>query len=354
VLVVSCPCALSLATPSALAAATDRLLAQGILVVRPHVLETLYRATHIVFDKTGTLTEGKPAVRHVERLGPAAGPANQAALSIAAALEAHSAHPLARAIVAAANGSDSAPRWRADQVRETSGQGIEGAICGQRYRLGNAAFVSAIAGAENGTRSEPDFLDAMTAVYLGMDGAWLACFYISDALRDDAQQTVDYFRAQGKHVVLLSGDRDALAQQVARQLGIAIAFGDCLPDQKLAFVQRLQGEGAVVAMVGDGINDAAVLGCADVSFAMGGGAALAQAHADAVLLNGQLHAVAATGRCAARTMRVIRQNLAWASVYNLLAIPAAAFGLLNPWLSGVGMAVSSAVVVVNALRLRKG
>lgn len=363
VLVVSCPCALSLATPSALAAATDRLLAQGILVVQPHVLETLHRATHVVFDKTGTLTEGKPAVRHVERLGPAAGPDNCAALRIAAALETHSAHPIARAILAAAADGGLAARWTAMNVVETSGQGLEGTVCGQRYRLGNAAFVGAIAGPDAGaTNDDHDNHDdnhglqtcgGMTAVYLGTDGAWLACFYVSDALRDDAQRTVDYFRARGKHVVLLSGDRDALARQVARQLGIATVQGDCLPQQKVDYVRQLQRDGAVVAMVGDGINDAAVLGSADVSFAMGSGAALAQAHADAVLLNGQLYAVADSARCAARAMAVIRQNLAWAMLYNATAIPSAAFGLLNPWLSGVGMALSSAVVVINALRLRK-
>lgn len=360
VLVVSCPCALSLATPSALAAATDRLLAQGILVVQPHVLETLHRATHVVFDKTGTLTEGKPALRHMARLGLVSGLGtdhdNRAALQIAAALEAHSAHPIARAILAAAAEGGVAARWTAMDVRETPGQGLEGTVCGQRYRLGNAAFVAALAGpavdAQDGGQACAG--DAMGAVYLGTEGAWLACFHISDALRADAQRTVDYFRAHGKQVVLLSGDRDALARQVARQLGIAMVQGDCLPHQKVEYVQRLQQGGAVVAMVGDGINDAAVLGSADVSFAMGSGAALAQAHADAVLLNGQLHAVADSARSAGRAMGVIRQNLAWAMLYNATAIPAAAFGLLNPWLSGVGMALSSAVVVINAMRLRKG
>ncbi|MBY0242590.1 MAG: heavy metal translocating P-type ATPase [Burkholderiaceae bacterium] len=359
VLVVSCPCALSLATPSALAAATDRLLAQGILVVRPHVLETLHRATHIVFDKTGTLTEGKPALRQVTRLGPlgdsATGPDRDpdAALRIAAALEAHSAHPIARAILAAAVDGAVATRWSATDVRETPGQGLEGVVEGRRYRLGNAAFVAALAGPALASGAGVAQDDAMSAVYLGADGAWLACFYISDALRADAQRTVDYFRAHGKQVVLLSGDRDVLARQVAAQLGITLVQGDCLPHQKVEYVQRLQQGGAVVAMVGDGINDAAVLGSADVSFAMGSGAALAQAHADAVLLNGQLHAVADSARSAARAMGVIRQNLAWAMLYNATAIPAAAFGLLNPWLSGVGMALSSAVVVINAMRLRR-
>jgi Cu2+-exporting ATPase len=351
VLVVSCPCALSLATPSALAAATDLLLGKGILIVRPHVLETLHGATHIVFDKTGTLTLGKPTVQHIDRLGTAAG--SGTALQIAAALEASSAHPIARAIVDAATGAGALSCWPAEHVRELTGQGLEGSVHGRRYRLGNAAFVAAISGAPPDEPDRPG-ADGMTPVYLGSDGAWIARFLLNDALRPDAAATVDYFRANGKQLVLLSGDSATLTRQVAAQLNIPFATGACLPEQKLAYVQQLQQQGAIVAMVGDGINDAAVLSAADVSFAMGGGAALALAHADAVLLNGQLGAVAATARTAARTMRVIRQNLAWATLYNLVAIPAAAFGYLNPWLSGAGMALSSAVVAVNALRLRRG
>ena len=346
VLVVSCPCALSLATPSALAAATDSLLAKGILVVQPHVLETLHRATHVVFDKTGTLTSGKPAVQSVATVN---GMDANTAAQIAAALEAGSLHPLGRAIVAHAEQLPRLVSWHADDLQELPGQGLEGTVAGQRYRLGNAAFAAALAG---GTPPENDATDNATPVWLTTQGRWLACFAISDSLRPDARQTVEHFKAQGKQVVLLSGDRQALADDVARQLGIDSALGDCLPEHKLAYVQRLQAAGAVVAMVGDGINDAAVLSAADVSFAMGSGAALAQVHADTVLLHGQLSMVATTAGTARATMRVIRQNLAWATIYNVIAIPAAAFGLLGPWLSGVGMAVSSAVVVVNALRLR--
>jgi Cu2+-exporting ATPase len=349
VLVVSCPCALSLATPSALAAATDRLLRRGVLIVQPHVLETLHRATHVVFDKTGTLTQGRPVVRWVEPLGAMA---RDGCLRIGAALEAGSAHPLARAIVEAAGAAaGSAPPPHAGDVEELPGQGLQGTLDGRRYRLGSAAFVAALAGprgADGATGTA-----GMTPVYLGSEGAWLARFLLSDALRADAAAVVEYFRAAGKSVVLLSGDQEALTQAVAAELGIDIASGECLPDEKLRVVQELQAGGAVVAMVGDGINDAAVLGAADVSFAMGSGAALAQAHADTVLLSGRLSSVAETARAGAATMAVIRQNLAWATLYNLLAIPAAALGYLNPWLSGLGMALSSAVVIANALRLRR-
>ena len=360
VLVVTCPCALSLATPTALAAATDRLLRRGVLAVQPHALETLERATHVVFDKTGTLTLGRPVVREARSFGAPRERAPQA-LAIAAALEAGSAHPLAKAIrAAAAEAADTAadtadpaePADAASQARDvvhTVGQGIEGEVDGVRYRLGSAAFVAALAG-----RRMPAAPDAQgSAVWLGKQGAWLARFDIADGLRPEALAVVRRVEAAGKTVVLLSGDESRAAQQVAAQLGIRLAAGDQLPQQKLDFVRELQAQGATVAMVGDGINDAAVLRGADVSFAMGGGAALAQLHADCVLLGDGLLPLVEALDTARRTLRIVRQNLAWASVYNLAAIPLAATGLLSPWLAGAGMAASSALVVLNALRLRK-
>lgn len=349
VLVVSCPCALSLATPSALAAATDRLLGKGALVVQPHVLETLHRATHIVFDKTGTLTEGRPTVQSVDAID---GARIIGILRVAGALEAGSAHPIARAIGAAAAAHGAGPAG-ATGLQELAGQGMEGMVNGVRYRLGTAAFVAGITGSAAPAMSDGAAGTPMTVVWLGMQGRWLGRFQVSDALRPDARATVEYFQRLGKQVVLLSGDQQALAASVAAQLGIDAVIGDCMPDAKLAYVQALQANGNVVAMVGDGINDAAVLSAADVSFAMGSGATLAQVHADCVLLDARLPLLADTARSASRTMRVIRQNLAWATLYNIVAIPAAAFGLLNPWLSGVGMAASSAIVILNALRLRR-
>lgn len=347
VLVVSCPCALSLATPSALAAATDRLVRQGVLVVQPHVLETLHRTTHIIFDKTGTLTWGKPALRHIAPFG---GKSQEWCLQAAAALEASSAHPLAHAIVEAARQptSENEPLAASD-VHAIAGQGLEGVVDGIRYRLGAAVFVEELT-----SRPVPEHAESgLTPVYLGTATGWLARFDLADAVRADAKDVVDHFQKIGKKVILLSGDDHGVTQKVAQELGIPASYGEYLPDQKLEFVQRLQAFGAVVAMVGDGINDAAVLRAADVSFAMGNGAALAQTHADTVLLSGQLSAIAEANRAAAKTMAVIRQNLAWATLYNAIAIPAAALGWLNPWLSGIGMSLSSAIVVVNALRLRR-
>ena len=342
VLVVSCPCALSLATPTALAAATDRLLRRGALAVKPHVLETLGRATHVVFDKTGTLTYGHPVLRQTVTFG---GASRRMALQLAAALEAGSAHPLAQALRDAAGPA----ALVANMVNQVVGKGIEGEIGGRRYRLGNAAFVAGIAcgGVPGG---QPG---GVTAVWLGTTAGWVARFDLVDDIRPEARDVVAGLRAAGKTVVLLSGDDDEAAQDVAMQLGIAHALGHQLPEEKLTVVRGLQREGAVVAMVGDGINDAAVLSGADVSFAMGQGAQLAQLHADCVLLGEGLRPLAAALDTAADTLRVIRQNLGWAMLYNVAAIPAAASGLLDPWLSGVGMAASSALVVLNAARLRR-
>lgn len=347
VLVVSCPCALSLATPSALAAATDSLLRQGVLVIQPHVLETLHRATHIVFDKTGTLTEGQPGLQQLSLLGAAS---REQVLQWAAALEADSAHPLAHALMAAAMTESLHERSVLTERESVAGQGLQARLDGQLIRIGSADFVAQLVG----TAAPVTDTAGVTSVYLGTEQGWLARFDLADALRSDARAVVDYFQARGKQVILLSGDQQRIAQQVADSLGIQRALGDMLPQQKLAFVQELQQQhGAVVAMVGDGINDAAVLRAADVSFAMGSGAALAQSHADTVLLSGRLSSLLQTARTAAQSMAVIRQNLLWATLYNLIAIPAAALGLLSPWMAGVGMSVSSALVVANALRLAR-
>ena len=345
VLVVSCPCALSLATPSALAAATDRLLRQGVLVMQPHVLETLHRATHVVFDKTGTLTEGKPGLIQLTMLSDTD---EKTALSIAAALEAGSAHPLSQGLLAAAKQA-AAPALPASSVIHHAGQGLEGQVDGQHFRIGSASFVAALAGELN----LPEEPLHVSCVYLGSEQRWHARFELADTLKPDAARAVRYFKSLGMSTILLSGDAPVIVNQVASSLSMDAAQGGMLPQQKLEHVKRLQREGAVVVMIGDGINDAAVLRAADVSFAMGSGAALAQSHSDAVLLSAKLSLLMEAADAASACMRVIRQNLAWATVYNLAAIPAAAFGLLTPWMAGLGMSASSALVVANALRLER-
>jgi Cu2+-exporting ATPase len=345
VLVVSCPCALSLATPSALAAATDALLRQGVLIMQPHVLETLHRATHIVFDKTGTLTEGQPKLEDISLMGDKN---RTEVLQLAAAIEEGSAHPVAAMLIQAAQQSEQVlSLLNLEDIESYAGQGLACKVDGVLHRIGNAKFITEIAGTIPATLDEIDH----ACVYLGNTSGWLARFTFNDALRSDAQAVIDYFQAQHKTVILLSGDAEHVVKKTARQCGIAIARGGVLPAEKLAYVKNLQAQGALVTMVGDGMNDAAVLHAADVSFAMGSGAALAQSHADAVLMTARLSALRDTAETAAQTMRVIRQNLSWATLYNLVAIPAAAWGLLSPWMAGVGMSISSALVVGNALRL---
>jgi Cu2+-exporting ATPase len=338
VLVVSCPCALSLATPATLAAAHGMLARRGALVAQPHVLETMARVTHVVFDKTGTLTEGRMQVDTVDVLD---GMERAEVLRLAAALEAGSSHPVAQTL----------SRYTVDDVRATAtevvaGAGVEGVIGTSRYRCGKRAWVAQWTGSEAPWPDEG-------GVYLACEGQWLARIVLRDSLRCDALATVEALQDRGCELLLLSGDAAAVVRQVAGRLGISRAYGDQLPDQKLALVRQLQRSGAVVAMVGDGINDAAVLRAADVSFAMGGGTALAHSSADCVLLQDRLSVLVAVARTASRALAVIRQNLAWAMVYNTLAIPAAALGLLNPWMAGIGMSASSAIVVINAMRLRR-
>jgi len=342
VLVVSCPCALSLAAPTVLAAANARLLGSGVLAMQPHVLETLHRSTHLIFDKTGTLTQGKPALRSIETV---CGESRESSLTIAAAIAANSSHPLSVALCEAADKSSTLAM--AADARSFPGRGMEAQIDGCYYRLGSAEFVA------EATGSSIPFapMTEGSEVCLGSAAGWLARFSLSDALRHDARTVVEHFRKAGKEILLLSGDRQHLAQAAARDLEIDTVVGDCLPQNKLETVLALQRKGAVVAMVGDGINDAAVLSAADVSFAMGEGSALAQVSADCVLLSGRLDSLCEIDRVASRSARLMKQNLAWAAAYNTAAIPAAAFGMMTPWLSALGMSLSSMLVVLNALRI---
>ena len=347
VLVVSCPCALSLATPSALAAATDRLLREGTLVVRGNVLETLRRADTIVFDKTGTLTQGRPQLVALWSIG-----AQDRVLALAAAMERGSLHPLAKALVEEADRRD-IHAIEVTQLESVTGAGMQCLVDGVVHRIGSKQFVAQLCQQPLPSIFRQDTVTGAGAVYLGSAHGWLGRMDLADALRPDAVATVAAFRALGLRTVLLSGDQPEVCAEVAAQTGITEVIAGCTPQRKLDYVHGLQQGGAVVAIVGDGINDAAMLRAGDVSFAMGKGAALAQVSADAVIMSDHLQAVAGCARMAQRTMRIVRQNLAWATVYNFVAIPAAAFGLLNPWMSAVGMSLSSLLVVGNALRLSR-
>lgn len=341
VLVVTCPCALSLATPAAVTAATGALTRVGLLSTRGHVLESLAAADHIVFDKTGTLTRGALSLAHTQPLDD--GDAG-AWLDVAAALSRSSEHPVARVL-----SLHGAQRLRAEQVVARPGHGMEGQVDGVLYRLGHAAFVAELSGAR---LPPPQELGVGTQVYLGSDSGLLARFDLSDRLRDDAAAAVARLKAQGLTTHIFSGDTPLAVQQVAAQLGVDDHQGGMRPDDKLARVRQLQAAGHTVVMVGDGVNDAPVLAGADVSVAMGQGAQLAHASADMVALSERL-SVLADGVAKARATRgIIKQNLAWALGYNLCAVPLAAAGVVAPWMAAIGMSLSSLVVVVNALRLK--
>ena len=344
VLVVTCPCALGLATPAAVTAASGALTRRGLLPTRGHSLEVLARSTHVVFDKTGTLTRGRPELRQSTLLRDG-DPAT--VLRIAAGLEAGSEHPLALALTRAAGGAAVA-----EAVVATPGLGVEGVVDGRRYRVGRPDYVARLSGADTGTAGSGE--DAgTTTVALGDERGLLARFDLSDSLRPDAALAVTALQRLGLEVWLLSGDSDAAVARTARELGIRVAKARLRPQDKLDAVRALQVAGAVVTMVGDGVNDAPVLAGASVSIAMGRATELAQASADMVLLSEHLPHIAEGVATARRMLTVIRQNLSWALLYNLVAVPLAAAGLVRPWMAAIGMSFSSLLVVLNALRLKR-
>jgi len=339
ILVVTCPCAFSLATPTAVAAATNYLASQGLLVTRADALERLAHVTTAVFDKTGTLTTGVMAVSHVRTFN---GAHSEHALKIAAALERSSTHPLAAAFA----GSDD-PRLVVAQPREAAGQGVEAQIEGALWRLGRREFVREIC-------SDPE-LDAPSVVlgdelYLGTTSELVAEFVVADSVRGDAKVGIDALRAMGLEVVIASGDGETAVRRAAATLGVSEAVFRQTPEGKMSLVRTRQGRGERVLMIGDGINDGPVLAATDVSCAMGRGSAIAHAAADLLLLKDELPALASGVRTARRTLQVMRQNLHWALAYNVCAVPLAAFGLIPPWVAAIGMSLSSLVVVLNAQR----
>ncbi|MBW8457937.1 MAG: heavy metal translocating P-type ATPase [Thiobacillus sp.] len=343
VLVVTCPCALGLATPAALTTGTGRLTRLGLLTTRGHALETLARATDLVFDKTGTLTHGRLSVRRVLPLG---GRSAEEVSRIAAALESGSEHPIARALREAGSASLSA-----SDVRNTPGRGVEGTIDGQTYRLGSPRYAAAGETPPESDGGEYPENGHASWVALAQGSETIAWFALADTLRADAAAALAALQQLGVRLHLLSGDAEPAVKAVAQQLGIAEWHAGALPEDKLAYVKALQQQGHIVAMVGDGINDAPVLAGAQVSIAMGEGTDVAQAAADMVMLGSRLATLAEGVALARKTQQIIRQNLGWALGYNLIAIPAAALGYVTPWMAGIGMSASSLLVVLNALRL---
>ncbi|MFZ3127566.1 MAG: cation-translocating P-type ATPase [Rhodoferax sp.] len=353
VLVVTCPCALSLATPAAMLAAAGALARGGVMVRRLQALEALAAVDTLVFDKTGTLTRDAMVLGAVD---VRAGVEADQALAMAAALAQHSLHPVSRAVCAAArtraqSRAVSAGQWACDAATESAGQGVQGTVSGgapgagaadHDLRLGSAAFCGVAPGAAPGLR-----------VYLSDARGWLATFELQEDLRPEAKAVVAALAADGVTVHMLSGDQPESVARVAALAGIGHARGGCSPDDKLVLLRQLQVSGHTVAMVGDGLNDGPVLAGANVSFAFGQAVPLAQAQADFVVLGDRLMSVVQAVRLSRRTLTVVRQNLWWALLYNAACVPLAIVGLLPAWLAGLGMAASSLVVVVNALRLAR-
>ena len=333
VLIVTCPCALSLAAPATLVAAAGGLARRGVLVHRLDALEPLATTRRLFIDKTGTLTEDRPTLTERRLLADEPLLAEQAA-----SLAAWSRHPLSQALVVAvpAVPGTPAPAWSA--VEEVAGQGLSATDAqGRQWRLGSAAWTGAAP-------------DGAIQVWLARDGHVLAGFGFDETLRPDAAEAVAALRADGVHVTLLSGDTAARAQRLAQRLGIDDVVAAATPEVKLAAVAAAQAQGGPVAMVGDGINDAPVLARADVSLAMGQGALVSRAQADAVIVSNRPLDLVRAQHTARRAMRIVRQNLFWAAAYNASCIPLALAGWLPPWAAGLGMALSSLFVIFNALR----
>lgn len=339
VLVATCPCALSLATPTALTSATAHLTRSGILLRRGHVLDVLTRANRIVMDKTGTLTTGNISLVGVQ---PLAELGEDECLAIARALEAYSEHPIARAF--RSKGAEEAMLPAASEVTPVIGHGIQGRIAGKHYRIGSARWL-ALADEQEATQG--------LAIYLADETGPLARFTLADTVRADAGALIQAFKAAGLQTTILTGDSSPQADAVARELGVDELVKGVTPDGKLAYLKAREAAGDISIMVGDGINDAPVLAGAHASFAMAGGTDLAKNSADAILLADDLSRLLTARALALRTRRIIQENFAWSIGYNLLVLPLAASGWLPPYLAAAGMSLSSLIVVTNSMRLNR-
>lgn len=343
VLVVSCPCALSLAAPAAFAAAGSHLVQRGVLLTRGHALEALAKVTHIVFDKTGTLTQGKPVLQQSLVLSDVSA---EECLKLAASLESRSEHPLAKSFSAAMYGQSLYPVQ--DHVN-IPGQGVAGGIQGQHYQLGNAKL-NPLVDTQHLKISADQQTD--TVIWLATKDKLLAAFVLADQPRPQAKVVIQQLMQLGLKVSIFSGDSTQAVEHFANEIGVADRQAELSPAQKLEQLRLLQQRGEVVAMVGDGINDAPVLAGAQVSLAMGSGTQMARTTGDIVLLTENLLEIAHAVTTSRNGIQVIRQNFIWALGYNLIALPFAATGLISPWMAAIGMSVSSLIVVLNALRLR--
>jgi Cu2+-exporting ATPase len=353
VLIITCPCALGMATPMSIAVASGLGAKHGILVKNGLVLETLSKVTHFVFDKTGTLTEGRMSVAQVHA---AQGCDMQDVLRDAAAVERYSEHSVAKAIVAEADARELDYRDVAvSGFHATAGLGVAADVAGQAVLLGSAEWLTRNAIAlDAGLQSQAHELEAqaMSCVHVARGGKHVAILALADKLRDDALQLVNELRAEGIAMTLLSGDRRTVAEAVARQLGGMEVIAEVLPQDKDRVIQDLQHKGAVVAMVGDGINDAPALIRADVGIALGSGTDVSVESADIVLMHNELEKVRQATQLSRRTLLTIKQNIGLSFVYNAIMVPLAMMAMVSPLVAAITMPISSLVVIGNAARIR--
>jgi Cu+-exporting ATPase len=361
VLIIACPCALGLATPMSVMVAVGRGARAGVLVRNAEALEILAKVDTLVVDKTGTLTEGKPRVANAAMF-EGAGLTPVSLLSLTASLEASSEHPLARAIVSAAE-DQHVPLTAVSEFRATPGGGVEGQVAGKRVAAGTASFLRhqgiQIPGGQQVAALVSES-SAMTPVYVAVDERAAGVFLLSDHIKHSTPEAIRALRADGVRVVMLTGDRRGTAMKVAHELGIDEVEAEVQPRQKVETVKRLRQQGRIVAMAGDGINDAPALAAADVGIAMGTGTDVAMESAGITLVTGDLRGIVRARLLSRAAIRNIRQNLTFAFLYNALGIPIAAgvfyplFGWsLSPMLASAAMSFSSVSVIANALRLRK-
>ncbi|MFT5111031.1 MAG: Cu2+-exporting ATPase [Parasphingorhabdus sp.] len=351
VLVVTCPCALSLATPLAITASINTMMQKGVFIAKQHALETLTKVNHVVFDKTGTLTSDTPKLINIETMHEINA---DECLCIAASLEQYSAHPIARSLL----GANNLELLSSESYWNIPGLGVSGVINQQTYYLGSDEYIAAqlkqplAIFQTNVLHSNPGSNNS-SIVFLANNKTLLAAFTLQESLRNGVKPLINYLGRHNIALSLYSGDRQQTVNDLALKLGIKDAHGGCKPDQKLKYVKDHISSGKTVAMIGDGINDSPALSQAHLAIACTGNINLSAANADIVLTNKSIDSLQFAHRFAHKTSRIIRQNISWAIIYNLCAVPAAVMGWVPPWLAGIGMSLSSVIVVINASRLNR-